>query len=348
MIFSEVFHVRRFSIALALVALGVAAQPLSHAQVPVAAQVVRADLYPERQVSFPGGVTGLPDLTYLTVSGYRPLTLDLYLPPEETGSARPFVMYVHGGGWSGGTSRNSGAFENFPEVLASIAARGYVVASIHYRLSGEEPFPANIQDVKSAIRWLRTNAEEYGIDKSRGLVWGPSAGGHLAALAATSCGVDALEPAAPRGPGRGQAPPAETAPQESDCVQGLVAWYGLFNFEGARFPAGVFGCEGSDCDPEVLRLASPVTHIDPSDPPMLIIHGELDRTIPVEQAREFYRLLQEEGVESELIVMPDIGHSYMGEDHQATIEASNIGLQKTIEFIEATIGSELDVPGSVE
>jgi len=339
MTFSDVFHVRRFSMVLVLVALGVAAQSVSYAQVPVAERVVSEDVYPERQVSFPGGVTGLPDLTYATANGYRPLNLDLYLPPEGMGgSERPFVMYVHGGGWSGGTSRNSGAFENFPEVLASIAAKGYVVASIHYRLSGEAPFPANIQDVKSAIRWLRTNAEEYGIDKSRGLIWGPSAGGHLAALAATSCGVEALEPAPPRGPGRGQEPPAEAPPLESGCVQGLVAWYGLFNFMGARFPAPLFGCEGDDCDPEVLRLASPVTHIDPSDPPMLIIHGEEDQTIPVEQAREFHRLLQEGGVESELIVMPGIGHSYMGENHQATIDASNLGLQKTIEFIDATIG----------
>lgn len=338
--FSKVFHVRQYWVVLALAVLGVASQSLSNAQVPVAAEVVTADLYPQRRISFPDGVTGLPDLRYATISGYRPLTLDLYLPPDGTGGgAHPFVMYVHGGGWSGGNSRNSGAFENFPEVLASIAARGYVVASINYRLSGEEPFPSNIQDVKSAIRWLRTNAEEYGIDKSRGVVWGPSAGGHLAALAAMSCGVEALEPAVPGGRGRG-APPAEAASLESDCVQGLVAWYGLFDFETARFPPGVFGCAGSDCDPELLRLASPVDQVDPSDPPVLIIHGELDQTIPVEQAREFYRVLQENNVQSELIVVPGVGHSYIGENHQATSEASNFGLQKTIDFIDATIGPQ--------
>src|SRR6185369_12270345 len=143
----------------------------------------------------PGDVVGFPDLTYSSLSGYRPLILDLY-KPAKSGKPLPLVIYLHGGGWQGGHTRHSGAFEDWPGVLASIAARGYVVASVEYRLSGEAAFPAAVQDVKAAIRWLRMHATEFGIDKARAVVWGGSAGGQLAALVGASCGVAALEPPA--------------------------------------------------------------------------------------------------------------------------------------------------------
>src|SRR4051812_36738036 len=158
------------------------------------------DPYPDHRVAFPGGVTGLPDMTYSILPGWRPLKLDLYLPPASFPGPRPTVMFIHGGGWTGGGPRLSGAFDNWPTVLASMAARGYVVAAVSYRFSGEAPSPAAIQDVKAAVRWLRANARKYRVDKARMMTWGGSAGGQLAALAATSCGVAALEPAA--APGR--------------------------------------------------------------------------------------------------------------------------------------------------
>ena len=199
------------------------------------------DRYPERRIAFPGGVTGLPDLTYSTLSGFRPLTLDLYLPAGQTTGGAPVIVYVHGGGWTGGHTRHSGAFENWPNVLASLAARGYVVASVNYRLSAEAPSPAAEQDVKSAVRWLRANATRFGVDKRRIGIWGGSAGGQLAALAGTSCGVSALAP-----------PVADAkAPLESDCVQAVVAWYGVFDFvplaKNVVAPPNVaryLGCEG--------------------------------------------------------------------------------------------------------
>ena len=209
-------------------------------QVPVAADVVTEDRFPVHKATFPGGVTGLADVVFARPNGFRPVKLDLYLPPA--GAPKPFVVYVHGGGWSGGSPRNSAAFEGWPGVLASLAARGYVVASLDYRLSGEAPFPAAEQDVKAAIRWLRANAAKYGIDPQRGLIWGASAGGHLAALAATSCGVAALEPEVGRG-GRGRAPaPAESQP--SDCVQAWVTWYGIFGHAAAS---------GAPCRQSVVR-----------------------------------------------------------------------------------------------
>ena len=137
------------------------------AQVAVSDRVVNADRYPEARVNFPGGVVGLPKLTFYSPAG-RAVWLDLYLPPRGTNAASPFIVYMHGGGWSGGTARTTGTFEDWPSVLASLAAKGYVVASVDYRLSGEAKFPAAVQDIKAAIRWLRTNAATYRVDRAAG------------------------------------------------------------------------------------------------------------------------------------------------------------------------------------
>ena len=125
----------------------------------------------------PTGVVGLADVTYAVIPGFRPLRLDLYLAPGATNKPHPLVIFVHGGGWQSGHTRHSGAFADWPGVLASLAAKGYVVASVEYRLSGEARFPAAIQDVKSAIRYLRVHSSEYGIDPARAVIWGGSAAG---------------------------------------------------------------------------------------------------------------------------------------------------------------------------
>lgn len=295
---------------------------------------VLEDRYPERRIAFPGGVTGLPDLTYSTVSGFRPLTLDLYVPARPVSGGAPVIIYVHGGGWTSGHTRHSGAFENWPGVLASLAGRGYVVASLNYRLSGEAPSPAAEQDVKSAVRWLRTNASRFGIDKQHIGIWGGSAGGQLAALAGTSCGVQALEPPATNG----------KAPVESDCVQGVVAWYGIFDFtplaKNVAAPAPVaryLDCEGSACTDDQIALASAVHYVDRSDPPFLLIHGALDKTVAVTQSEKFHAALQANAVKSQLLVLPDVDHSFVGGSAELTRSASLRALQATIDFFDATL-----------
>ena len=216
---------------------------LSQLNLRVASEPVLGDLYPERRVSFPDGVTGLPDLIYSVKTGYRPLTLDLYLPPKsDTHALYPVIIYIHGGGWTSGHSRHAGAIDHFPDFLAALAKRGYVVASINYRLDGEARFPAQIEDVRDAIRWLRANAAAYQIDKTKFGIWGGSAGGHLAGLAATSCGIDFGS--------SGEAKPSNAT--ESDCVQaavGCVYDFSSFNAqrqanlgEGAR--CGRYECSG--------------------------------------------------------------------------------------------------------
>jgi len=357
------FH-RAFPRGASLIALGFAlAMALDHAALAAtlepatAAKPVLDDRYPERRVSFPDGVVGLADLTYASLTGYRPLRLDLYRP-ASIATPHPLVIYVHGGGWQSGHTRHSGAFENWPGVLASIAARGYVVVSLEYRLSSEAPFPAAIQDVKSAIRWLRTNAAEFGIDKQRAVIWGGSAGGQLAALAGTSCGVAALEPPGPAAAQRpepgaaaaGSAPSAASPPAESDCVQAVIAWYGIFDFStlsgqsggntgGANGgPARYLGCALAKCSPQALAAAGATTYIDAKDPPTLLIHGVNDHTVPIEQSRTYLAALRAKGVRAELIEIPGVDHSFVGATPAATRAASLQALNASLAFIDATLG----------
>jgi para-nitrobenzyl esterase len=297
---------------------------------------VLEDRYPARQTRFAGDVVGLTDLTFSTIPGFRPLTLDLYRP-ASTASAHPLVVYIHGGGWQSGHTRHSGAFENWPATLASIAARGYVVASLEYRLSGEAPFPAAIHDVKTAIRWLRANAREHGIDPLRVVIWGGSAGGQLAALAGMTCGVKGFDP-------------VDISSDVSDCAQGVIAWYGIFDFEslagtpdamgaaGATAPDSApsryLGCALPACTPTALRAASVTTYVNAGDPPVLLIHGTEDRTVPIKQSRDFLVVLKKSKVPVELLELPGVDHSFIGKNAEATRKASVQAFEASLAFID--------------
>ena len=327
-------------------ALVLAAQPglprTSLDRIPTGSDAVLGDHYPTVRVSFPGGVVGMPALTYAVVPWYRPLHLDLYLPPGKP-ARRPLVIYIHGGGWMAGHPRQSGAFANWPDVLALIASRGYVVASVEYRFSGEAPFPAAIQDVKAAIRWLRAHAAEYGIDPGRVVVWGGSAGGHLAALAGVSCGVASLEPTTEK---NAQIAPAGT---NGDCVQGVVSWYGVFDFDTAR-PGSAnrtvrqfLGCGDHACTGAQLAAASPATYVKSGEPPMLLIVGSADTVVGPQQSRDFDALLRSKGDPVQLLVIPGVNHSFVGPTAARTRAASLEALQRTFEFIESTVGKDRSV-----
>ena len=319
-------------LALALVAGPAAAQSREFATTPTAGQ---DDRYPARLHSWPGGVTSLADVTYSVIPGYRPLVVDLYLPPREMGP-RPLILYIHGGGWVGGNTRHAGAAADFPAALARLAAEGFVVASLEYRLAAEARFPAQAHDVRAALRFLKGNAAAYGIDPSRSGIWGGSAGGHLSALAAYSCGDAALDPA------------GTSAPARSECVDAAVIWYGVFDFAAlaAGRPgaadggaASLLGCEGA-CRAADYAPASPVTYIDRSDPPTLLIHGENDRVVPVAQSRLAEERLRAAGVAVESIYIPGTDHSFIGASHAVTHEATNRALNATFDFFHARLDGD--------
>ena len=318
--------------------------------VPVDASPVLEDRFPQSTVAFAHDVESLPDLVYSVPPGFRPLRLDLYRPRNTGGATRglPLVIYVHGGGWQSGHTRHAGAFANWPGALALLASKGYVVASIEYRLSGEARFPAAIHDVKTSIRWLRSKSAQFGIDPTRVIIWGGSAGGQLAALAATSCKVESLAPVFLK---QGNPDPQSPLAAQSDCVQGLVTWYGIFDFVNAPLSGAAdqpgnspvqkyLGCMPSDCR-SAAELASPVSHLDQSDPPALLIHGDLDRVVPVSQSQMFDKATQSKGVKATLLVIKGVDHSFIGENAEATRRASLQALSATFEFIDATARPKL-------
>ena len=259
--------------------------------------------------------------------GFRPLVLDLYLPQGT--APQPLVVFVHGGGWVGGNTRHSGALADFPRALAQLAAEGFAVASVEYRLAGEAPFPAALQDVRAALRFLKSNAAKYRIDAGKVAVWGGSAGGQLAALAAASCGDHSLDPA-----------PAERG---SECVQGAVIWYGVFDFapvaerNGAAGPDSRFlGCSG-DCDAAVRR-ASPIAYVTADDPPFLLIHGEGDQTVDVSQSRAMESALEKAGVAVQSMYIPAVDHSFVGGTPAETREATLAATNATFDFFHRVFG----------
>jgi len=177
------------------------------------------------------------------------------------------------------------------------------------------------------------------------IIWGGSAGGQLAALAATSCKVESLAPVFTK---EGKPDPQSPLALQSDCVQGLVAWYGVFDFVNA--PLGdpskqsadpavekYLGCIPADCR-STAELASPVTHLDKGDPPVLLIHGDLDKVVPVAQSQRFRDALLAKNIPTKFIQIEGVGHSFIGADMESTRRASLRALEATFEFIDATTG----------
>jgi acetyl esterase/lipase len=295
---------------------------------------------PTPAVLYPGGVHSLRDVTFAELSGFRPLTLDLYLPPGDRAASRalkPAVVFIHGGAFRHRTARDGGTFRDFPAVLAAVAARGYVVASVNYRFVGEARFPGPVQDVGMAIRWLRTHATDYGVDPTRFVAWGSSAGGEIATVIGTGCGIKALEPPAP--------PQAIGLP--SVCVQGVIDWYGLIDLEsnpaelGKAAVPGIhahedayLGCEIPKCPPGLARSASPLAYIDSKDPPFLIQHGAADVTVSPQQSQRLYDALQAAGVPAELVLYPNVAHGFAKVPEGGPNDAVNQqALDKVFEFL---------------
>jgi acetyl esterase/lipase len=215
-------------------------------------------------------------------AGNKALFLDLYKPKESKGKT-PGLIFVHGGSWRGGNRKIYGYY------CQHFAEKGYVAATIEYRLSGEAPFPAAIQDVKCAIRWMRANAGKLGVDPDKiGLVGG-SAGGHLVLLAAYANTDD------PELEGTGGNPGV------SSRVQAVVDLYGPVtlraNKSSPKNPVLQFmGGKSSDEAPELYAKASPFNHLTKDAPPTLILHGTVDELVPIAQSDKLAAKLAELGV----------------------------------------------------
>ncbi|MFM9370511.1 alpha/beta hydrolase fold domain-containing protein [Streptomyces sp. Da 82-17] len=283
-----------------------------------------ARLPPRAQVA--GGASVLRGVSYAEVEGARPLELDLWLPapapPDEppTGAdmhpapagARPvpLVLYVHGGAWRRGRRDDLGPRTRDwePGPFARIAAHGLAVACVDYRLSGEARFPAQLDDLRAALRWLTLRGPELGVDAERVVVWGESAGGHLASLLA----LTSTPPSQPS-----PAPPAPPAPQ----LAGAVVWYGpadLTTPRGSFDPADPATPEAALIGgpparhPERAAEAGPLARVHGDAPPFLLLHGTHDTMVDPSHSEDLAARLQQAGAQAELGLIEGAEHGWIG------------------------------------
>jgi acetyl esterase/lipase len=247
------------------------------------------------------GVELLPNIA-IGNDGPRPLLIHLARPHRDRGRL-PAVVYIYGGGWQHGNP-DQGLW-----AIAALALRGYVAASIDYRLSHEATFPAQIADCKCSIRYLRAHAAEYRLDPDRIAAVGPSAGGNLAALLGTSAKARELE-------GQGG-----WAGERSD-VQAVVDWSGPIDllrmaedqgnsFSSETWMARMIGGPLLE-EREKVIAANPVTYISRTTPPFLIMHGDADDVVPFNQSQILDDALRAGGARSTFFRMPSRGHGFLG------------------------------------
>ncbi len=257
----------------------------------------------------PSDVEVIRDVEYGKGGGVS-LKLDIVRPKVTPKDPMPVVIFVHGGGWSGGDKQGG------TQHLIPLAQKGYFCATINYRLTDVAIFPAQIEDCKCAIRWMRAHAKEYNADPIRIGVWGGSAGGHLVALLGTSGGAKDLE-------GKGG------YPKESSKVQAVCDWFGPTDFLkiaedarkagmtedqiaklGATDPISLLVGGKFWEKPDVCRKASPITYVSKDDPPFLIMHGDQDPLVPLSQSQVFYDALKKVGVDATLKILEGAGHGF--------------------------------------
>jgi acetyl esterase/lipase len=244
------------------------------------------------------------------LAGGRSEKLDVYHPANRPASGlSPAVVWIHGGGWTGGTKSEARA----KNICDTLARAGYLAVSIDYKL-GDGAWPTNLHDCKEAVRFLRANAARYRIDPERIAVAGGSAGGHLALMVALTAGDKAFEPAAT----------ATLHPGVSSAVRCAVNFYGITNLVTAgdvdakgeptatrrlmEKSLAAFGAK--ELGDSVLRNASPIAHLKKDSPPLLTFHGREDPIVDYPQAEQLERVARERGARHELLLLDGVGHSF--------------------------------------
>ena len=224
--------------------------------------------------------------------------LDIYLPANATGEL-PLVILIHGGGWLSNDKYADIGY--MKKTVAEILSNGFALASIDYRFSTQAIFPAQLQDCNRAVAFLYDNAEQYGFDRNRFAVMGFSAGGHLASLMALSKNNDVESFFMP-------------GTSKDFDFKAVVDFYGpsdlllLPGIDDADSPEGLLIGAAPLARPDLARAASPVAYVDKNDPPFLIIHGEEDDLVSVNQSRLLSAWLSATGVRNELHVVEDAPH----------------------------------------
>lgn len=258
-----------------------------------------------KKPNLPSGIVAEMDVPYVP-GGDAAQKLDIFMPENPGDKPLPLVIWIHGGGWQGGSKAGNPAL--------GFTSAGYVTASIEYRFSQKAVFPAQIQDCQAAIRFLRANAAKYHIDPDHIGVWGASAGGHLVALVGTAGGKNAF-------------PKIGGNDTQSDRVQAVCDWFGptdfntvmaqaaedknaknIFKFNSPSDPYSRLIGVPLNSDQAKGDAVSPVHFVSKDNPPFLIMHGTHDTLVPYAQSEEFLSALKKEGVDALLQTMPGSGH----------------------------------------
>jgi acetyl esterase/lipase len=272
----------------------------------------------------PPDVQFSPDVVYGTGGGEE-LKLNLSRPKDAAKKKLPCVVFIHGGGWAHGdrSVHNDGTWK--------IAQFGYVSATVGYRLTPKHRFPAQIHDVKAAIRFLRAKSDEYGLDPDRIAVVGFSAGAHLAMLLGVTQKEDGLE-------GDGG------KPEQSSKVQAVVAFFGPTDLTADDLPehvkpimASLIGGTLSE-KPDDYRKASPITYVSAGDAPMLLFQGTKDPLVPHTQAYRMLDAMTKAGVAGRGELLVGAGHGWFVEspEFKRTIEATLAFLQQHLKVVAPT------------
>jgi acetyl esterase/lipase len=279
--------------------------PAEHAAIMQRQAANRPNLPPPAPAAVSEAIELTADIPYAGNDNPRQ-RLDLLLPTRRKDDALlPVLVFIHGGGWLGGDKSQGRG------ILAPFVATGTMAGvTVGYRLSGEARWPAQIHDCKAAIRWIRANAERHRLDPTRVVVWGASAGGHLALMLATTVDVPALD---------GDVGPHASA---SSRVTGVVNFFGPTDFltigdapsaidhDSATAPEALLLGGAIPDTLEKAKEASPTTHVSAGDPPILTLHGTKDPIVPYQQAEKLHAALAEARVGSTLVKVVDGGHGF--------------------------------------
>jgi acetyl esterase/lipase len=248
-----------------------------------------------------------PDVIY-GKGGGEDLKLDIARPIGDP-KRLPCVVFIHGGAW------RAGLRGDHDKDVRQLAGHGFVAATVDYRLAPKHPFPAQVQDVKCAIRFLRAHAEQYGIDSARIAVWGISAGGHLALMLGVTQKKDGLE-----GDGGW--------PEQSSAVQAVVAYYPRTDLAADGFSETVqkdhinfLGGTRAEV-PEQFRKASPLTYVTSDDAPTLIFQGTKDPRVPLTQTFRMIEAMTKAGVSGRAELIAGAGHGWSGPERERTDAAA--------------------------
>ena len=259
-------------------------------------------------------ITVLRDLPYVR-DGHQRQKLDLYLP--AMGEKRPLIVWIHGGAFRMGSKEGN----QHDIVPLPYVERGFAVASINYRLSQHAIFPAQIEDCKAAVRWLRAHAQDYGLDANRVAAWGPSAGGHLSSMLGTTGATTEFDVGAHL--------------DQRSAVQCVVDWFGPTDFlqmDAQRRPDGMVhdAADSPESEliggpiqehPDKVARANPITYIGPETPPFLVIHGDHDPLVPYGQSLLLVDALRNAGVDVTFYAVEGGGHGQFNDPRVAVITA---------------------------